>query len=189
MYAIIRTGGRQYRAQVGKTLDVERMPHDVGTAITIDDVLLVRNGDTLRIGQPTVENAFVTATVTEQFRGKKVIVFKYRQRTNYRVKRGHRQYHTRIRIESINLDGTVYDTPIQDEVEEVEQLDLEQLDTEAVVTPTPTMPEDVSQEPETVAEPEAVAEASETVAEAPDADENSDEAEADSDDAPKGDTQ
>lgn len=101
MYAIIRTGGRQFRAEVGKTVDVERMPNAVNDAIEIGEVLLVGNGDATQIGQPTVAGAKVKATVVAQYRAKKVIVFKYRQRTNFRRKRGHRQYYTRLRIDEI----------------------------------------------------------------------------------------
>jgi large subunit ribosomal protein L21 len=101
MYAVIRSGGRQYRAEAGMTIDVERLPIAVGENIVLDDVLLVSDGDNTVIGQPLVEGASVRATVVEQFRGDKVIVFKYRQRTNYRVKRGHRQYHTRLHIDEV----------------------------------------------------------------------------------------
>lgn len=103
MYAIIRSGGKQYRAEVGATVDVDRLPKEVGETLEISDVLLVADGDDTRIGQPMVEGATVTATVVEQFRGKKIIVYKYRQRTNYRRKQGHRQYYTRLRIEDIKL--------------------------------------------------------------------------------------
>ena len=102
MYAIIRLGGRQYRAEVGRFIDVERLPNETGEEITIDDVLLVSDGEQVAIGQPNVEGASVVATVEEQFRGEKLIVFKYRQRTTYRRKKGHRQYHTRLRINAIN---------------------------------------------------------------------------------------
>lgn len=101
MYAIIRSGGKQYRAEVGATIDVDRLPQDVGESVEISDVLLLVNGDDTRIGQPQVNGASVSATVVEQFRGKKIIVYKYRQRTNYRRKQGHRQYYTRLRIEDI----------------------------------------------------------------------------------------
>ncbi len=101
MYAIIRTGGRQFRAEVGKMVDVERMPNAVNDAIEIGEVLLIGNGDATQIGQPTVAGAKVKATVVAQYRAKKVIVFKYRQRTNFRRKRGHRQYYTRLRIDEI----------------------------------------------------------------------------------------
>ena len=103
MYAIIRSGGKQYRAEVGATIDVDRLPHDVGESLEISDVLLVADGDDTRIGQPQVDGASVSATVVEQFRGKKIIVYKYRQRTNYRRKQGHRQYYTRLRIEDIKI--------------------------------------------------------------------------------------
>jgi len=104
MYAIIRTGGRQYRAEVGKTIDVERLPQEVGQSFDITDVLLVGDDDNTVIGQPLVEGASVKVTVVDQYRGKKVIVFKYRQRTNYRRKSGHRQYYTRLQIDEISTN-------------------------------------------------------------------------------------
>lgn len=103
MYAIFRTGNRQYRAEVGSVIDVERLPNAVNDTLEITDVLLVGDGDKTVIGQPNVDGAVVKATVLEQYRAKKIIVFKYRQRTKYRVKRGHRQYYTRLRIDSINV--------------------------------------------------------------------------------------
>jgi large subunit ribosomal protein L21 len=102
MYAIIRTGGRQYRAEVGALLDVEKLPYEVDQEIEISDVLLVGDDDKTLIGQPLVEGASVKATVVEQFRGEKIIVFHYRQRTNYRKTAGHRQYYTRLRIDEIS---------------------------------------------------------------------------------------
>lgn len=104
MYAIIRSGGRQYRAEVGQTIDVEKLPYDVNQSIEIDDVLLVGDDSKTIIGQPRVEGATVKATVVEQFRGPKIIVFRYRQRTNYRRKTGHRQYYTRLRIDDISVN-------------------------------------------------------------------------------------
>ena len=103
MYAIFRNGPRQYRAEVGATIDLDRLPNEVGDELVFDEVLMIGDGDDSQIGQPTIKGASVKATVVEQFRGKKVIVFKYRQRTNYRVKRGHRQYHTRVRIDEITV--------------------------------------------------------------------------------------
>ena len=103
MYAIVRSGGKQYRAEVGATIDVDRLPQDVGESIALDDVLLVANDDDVKIGAPMVEGASVAATVVEQFRGKKIIVYKYRQRTNYRRKQGHRQHYTRLRIDEIRV--------------------------------------------------------------------------------------
>ncbi len=103
MYAIIRSGGKQYRAEVGAIIDVDRLPNEVGESLDISDVLLISNGDETVIGQPRVNGATVSATVVEQFRGKKIIVYKYRQRTNYRRKQGHRQYYTRLRIDDIEV--------------------------------------------------------------------------------------
>lgn len=103
MYAIIRTGNRQYRAETGAIIDVERLPLKVNDSFDITDVLLIGNDDATVIGQPRVDGAVVKATVIEQYRAKKVIVFKYRQRTKLRTRRGHRQYYTRIRIDSITV--------------------------------------------------------------------------------------
>ena len=101
MYAIIRTGGRQFRAEVGKTIDVERLPHEIDDSFEINDILLIGDDDKTVIGQPVIDGASVKVTVVDQFRGPKVIVYKYRQRTNYRRKRGHRQYITRLRVDEI----------------------------------------------------------------------------------------
>ena len=103
MYAIIRSGGKQYRAEVGAEVDVDRLPNEVGESVEIADVLLVANEESTQIGQPVIDGARVRATVVEQFRGKKIIVYKYRQRTNYRRKQGHRQYYTRLRIDDITV--------------------------------------------------------------------------------------
>lgn len=106
MYAVFRSGGKQYRAEVGKTVDVDRLPNEVGESIDLDDVLLIADGENTAIGQPRVEGASVAATVVDQFRGKKIIVYKYRQRTSYRRKQGHRQYYTRLRIDDIKVKET-----------------------------------------------------------------------------------
>jgi len=103
MYAIVRIAGRQYRAVEGETIDVDRLPFEKGETVSFDDVLLVSDGENVTVGQPIVAGTSVSATVEEQFRGEKLIVFKYRQRTSYRRKRGHRQYHTRIVINKINV--------------------------------------------------------------------------------------
>lgn len=101
MYAIFRSGARQYRAETGKLIDVERLPFEAEHSFAITDVLLIGDGDNTLIGQPLVPGASVKVTVVDQFRAKKVIVFKYRQRTNFRRKRGHRQYYTRLRVDEI----------------------------------------------------------------------------------------
>lgn len=105
MYAIIRTGNRQYRAEVGTQIDVERLPQNVDEQIEISDILLIEDGGNTVIGQPIIEGALVRATVIAQYRAPKIIVFKYRQRTTLRKKRGHRQYYTRLRIDEIIPQG------------------------------------------------------------------------------------
>lgn len=104
MYAIIRSGNRQYRAEIGSVLDVERLPEPVDSQILLEDVLLLRDERGTQIGQPRVAGARVLATVVEQRRGPKVLVLKYRQRTSYRRKSGHRQYITRLRIDDIQQE-------------------------------------------------------------------------------------
>lgn len=103
MYAIIRTGNRQYRAEVGSKLDVERLPYEIDQSFEITDVLLIGDDESTVLGQPLVEGASVKVTVIDQYRGDKITVFKYRQRTNYRRKRGHRQYYTRLRVDDISV--------------------------------------------------------------------------------------
>lgn len=100
MYAVIRTGGKQYRVAQGDKLRVEKLPGNVGDKVTFDEVLLV-GGDALKIGQPVVKGAKVEATITAQDRAKKIIVFKFRRRKNYRRKNGHRQPFTALEITGI----------------------------------------------------------------------------------------
>jgi large subunit ribosomal protein L21 len=101
MYAVVKTGGKQYRVSPGDSVEVEKLPYEVGEQIELDQVLLVANGSGTKIGQPLVEGAKVMATVTRQAKGRKLIVFKYRSSKRYRRKRGHRQYQTRLRIDTI----------------------------------------------------------------------------------------
>lgn len=102
MYAVIRTGGKQYRVAEGETVEVERMAGDVGETVTISDVLLVADGASVKVGQPVVEGASVTARITGQYKGNKIMVFKYRPKKRIRVRKGHRQYITRLQIASIS---------------------------------------------------------------------------------------
>jgi len=101
MYAVIKTGGKQYRVEQGDTLALERLDGDTGAQLTFDEVLLVGNDDATTIGRPLVQGASVKATIIEQGRAKKIIVFKFRRRKNYKRKKGHRQYFTRVRIDAI----------------------------------------------------------------------------------------
>jgi large subunit ribosomal protein L21 len=103
VYAIIRTGGKQYRVQPGDTIRVERIVSPVGEKVTLDEVLLVANGDEVRLGNPRIASAQVLGVVVEQDRGRKIRVFKYKKRKHYRRTRGHRQYFTALKIESINV--------------------------------------------------------------------------------------
>ena len=101
MYAVVNTGGKHYRVAVGDTLEVEKLPAEAGDTVEFDQVLLVSDDSGVTIGRPNVEGAKVVARVTEQFRGKKIIVFKMKPKKRYRRKQGHRQWLTRIKIEDI----------------------------------------------------------------------------------------
>ena len=102
MYAVIRTGGKQYRVAAGDTVEVEKLDGAVGDSISLDDVLLVSAGDVVQVGTPNVASASVSAKITGQYRGTKIMVFKYRPKKRIRVRKGHRQYLTRLQIVSIN---------------------------------------------------------------------------------------
>ncbi len=105
MYAVIKTGGKQYRVAPDDVLEIEKLPVNPGETIQFKDVLLVDQGDEPRIGTPLVEGAVVSAEVVEQGRGEKIIIFKKKRRQNYRRRNGHRQYLTTVRILEILLDG------------------------------------------------------------------------------------
>jgi large subunit ribosomal protein L21 len=101
MYAIIRTGGKQYRVQAGEQLRVEALTADVGASISLEEVLLVGAGDAVKVGAPFVSGAKVTATVVSHGRGDKVRIFKMRRRKHYQRSQGHRQSYTELRIDDI----------------------------------------------------------------------------------------
>lgn len=103
MYAIIRTGGKQFRVAPGDTLKVPSISADVGETITIDDVLMGADDGDLKVGAPLVDGASVKAEIVAHGRGEKIIVFKWKRRKNYRRKQGHRQGYTEIRVDSIDL--------------------------------------------------------------------------------------
>jgi len=102
MYAIIRTGGKQYQVEAGDTLRVEKLLGEVGDTVELSEVLLLVDGETVKIGQPMVDGAKVVAKIVEQGRHKKVIVFKKKKRQGYQVKKGHRQMYTALTIETIS---------------------------------------------------------------------------------------
>jgi large subunit ribosomal protein L21 len=101
MYAVIETGGKQYRVSEGDAIHVEKLPVEVGDRVEFDRVLLVSGADGVTVGQPIVEGAKVTAKVESEGRGRKIIVWKYRPKQRYRRRRGHRQAYMQIRIEKI----------------------------------------------------------------------------------------
>jgi large subunit ribosomal protein L21 len=101
MYAVVKTGGKQYRIAVGEKLKIEQIPADIGQEITLDHVLSVGEGDQLQVGAPTLTGAVVKATVLAQGRHDKVKIFKMRRRKHYQKHQGHRQNYTEIRIDAI----------------------------------------------------------------------------------------
>lgn len=102
MYAVLKTGGKQYKVQTGETLRIEKIPGEVGSEVSFDNILMFSDGEKVTIGQPVVENATVTGHIVAQDRAKKVLVFKYKRRKRYRRMRGHRQAFTAVKIDSIN---------------------------------------------------------------------------------------
>ena len=101
MYAVIKTGGKQYKVAPGEKLKVELISADVGAAVVLDQVLMVGDGDSVRLGQPTVAGATVTATVLGHGRGEKLRIFKMRRRKHYQKHQGHRQGYTELKIDGI----------------------------------------------------------------------------------------
>ncbi|WP_313128677.1 50S ribosomal protein L21 [Anaerocolumna sp.] len=101
MYAIIATGGKQYKVAEGDIIKVEKLGVEAGETVTFDQVLVVNNGE-LVVGNPTVAKASVTAKVVEEGKNKKVVVYRYKSKTGYHKKNGHRQPYTKVKIEKIN---------------------------------------------------------------------------------------
>ena len=101
MYAVIQTGGKQYRAAPGMELKVEKLLGQVGDAVTFDKVLMTSDGETLEVGKPYLEKITVSGKIMRQDKNRKIVVFKFKRRKGYRKKRGHRQAYTCVRIDSI----------------------------------------------------------------------------------------
>ena len=101
MYAVVESGGKQYRVQEGEILRVEKIPGDIGNSVTFDKVLMFSDGAKVNIGSPILEGVAVNGHIVEQGKTKKIIVFKYKKRKRYRRKQGHRQQYTAIQIDSI----------------------------------------------------------------------------------------
>ena len=105
-YAVIRTGGKQYRVEPGSIIHVERLAGEQGTDLTFTDVLLAAKDGNVQVGSPTIAGARVTAQVLKQGRGKKILVFKKKRRKNYRRRQGHRQYQTTVRVTGIDMGAS-----------------------------------------------------------------------------------
>lgn len=101
MYAVISSGGKQYKVSQGEVLRVEKIPGEIGNPVTFDRVLLFSDGENISIGQPVLDNVAVRGHIVEQGKAKKILVFKYKRRKGYRRKQGHRQTYTAVKIESI----------------------------------------------------------------------------------------
>jgi len=101
MYAIVSSGGKQYKVQKDEILRVEKISGDIGVPVSFDKVLMFSDGENVNIGQPVLENVSVNGHIVEQDKAKKIIVFKYKRRKRYRRKQGHRQQYTAIKIDSI----------------------------------------------------------------------------------------
>lgn len=103
MYAIFKTGGKQYRVSIGDIIEVEKVPQESGSEVTFGDVLMVNTDKGYEVGRPLLEKAKVTGEIVDQFRGRKIVTFKHKRRKNYRKTIGHRQYLTKVRIKDIAL--------------------------------------------------------------------------------------
>ena len=101
MYAIFRSGGRQYEAHPGQVVKVEKISGEVGENVTLDEVLLFSDGEKLQVGRPLIEGVAVKATIIEQGRLPKIVIFKHKRRKDYRKRQGHRQAYTAVRVENI----------------------------------------------------------------------------------------
>jgi large subunit ribosomal protein L21 len=151
VFAVIKSGGRQYKVSVGQTLEVNRLPVEAGEQVKIEEVLLISDANNSMVGTPLVANAMVLATATKQGRGKKLIVFKYKSKKRYRHLRGHRQELTFLTIDDIVADGKSLvtgeapkgrETPTVEELETLpEPTELEAATGEVTETETGTEPE------------------------------------------------
>ncbi|MGD8588371.1 MAG: 50S ribosomal protein L21 [Chromatiales bacterium] len=102
MYAVVQTGGKQYRVSEGDTIKVEKLGADEGASVELDKVLLLADGDNVKVGAPYVEGGKVTATVKSHGRGKKVMIVKFRRRKHHLKRQGHRQWYTELQVTGIN---------------------------------------------------------------------------------------
>ena len=137
VYAVIRSGGKQYRVSPGQRLKLERLDGEAGDRVSFGEVLLVSGGGEVAVGTPTVEAASVSGEILEQGRGRKVRVFKYKNKTRYRRLRGHRQWHTAVLVDEVSLGDQTWTAPVAEppsepELDEVEEVEEEPADDETV---------------------------------------------------------
>lgn len=112
MYAVVQTGGKQYKIEEGQILRFEKIPGDIGSAVKFDQVLMFSDGENVQIGQPVLDHVTVEGLIVEQGKARKIIVFKYKRRKRYRRKLGHRQPYTAVKIDSIKADASqVFEKP------------------------------------------------------------------------------
>jgi large subunit ribosomal protein L21 len=141
MYAVMKTGGKQYKVAPGKTLKVEKINADVGTSVDFNNVLMVADGQDIRIGTPNVEGGQVIATVINQGRGKKVNILKFKRRKHHLKRMGHRQSYTELRVTSIMADGIqeTWQPPEKPKTEEVQEPIVEAMPSDIVAAEVPNV--------------------------------------------------
>ena len=116
VYAVIESGGKQYKAVEGEFLEVDLLPEELGKKKVFDKVLLLVNGEDTQVGSPYLPDVSIETKVSEHFKGPKIIIFNYRAKERYRVKTGHRQKYTRLLIESIKFPGKPKDSKVSEDV-------------------------------------------------------------------------
>ena len=136
-YAIVESGGKQYKAVEGGTIEVDRMPIETGTHIKLEQVLLLADEETFTVGTPVIKDTPVWARVVEHFRGEKVTIFNYRPKKRIRVKTGHRQNYTRLMVEQIGGSVLVKKEPVKQAESEEEKPEAEPKATKKPATSSP----------------------------------------------------
>ncbi len=145
VYAVIRSGGKQYRVSPGQRLKIERLDGSAGDRITFSDVLLVSGGGAVAVGTPTVESASVSGEIVEQGRGRKIHVFKYKNKTRYRRLRGHRQLHTAVLVDEVSLGDQTWTAPVVQEFVAAEAEAVEETISTDETAEEPTVADDATE--------------------------------------------
>lgn len=117
MYAIVQSGGKQYQAEPGKVLKLEMLPGEVGDSLSLDQVLMVADGDQVEVGQPVLPDVAIQGRIVEQGRYPKITIFKHKRRKDYRKKQGHRQPYTAVLVEAISRPGQVAAASVEEQAE------------------------------------------------------------------------